>query len=49
MSLEIEKQDINEIVLYITTHSGAEQHGAIKNSQAIDFHIGLCVEEQFFD
>lgn len=50
MSLEIEKQDINEIILYITTHTGtSEEHGATKNSQNIDFHIGLCVEEQFFD
>lgn len=49
MALQIEKQDINEIVLYITTHSGSEVHGAIKNSQQIEFHIGIVIEEQFFD
>lgn len=50
MSLEIEQQDINEIVLQITTHTGSsDEHGAVKNSQAIDFHIGICIEEQFFD
>ncbi len=49
LSLEIERQDINEIVLEITTHTGTEQHGAVKNSQAIDFNIGLCIEEQFFN
>jgi len=50
MSLEIERQDINEIVLEITTHTGtSSEHGAIKNSQNIDFHIGLCIEEQFYN
>jgi hypothetical protein len=48
LSLEIEKQDINEIVLQITTHTGtSEEHGAIKNSQNIDFHLGICIEELF--
>ena len=46
MSLEIEKQDINEIVLQITSD---DNHGAVKNSQAIDFHIGLCIEELFYN
>jgi hypothetical protein len=46
--LEIEKQDINEIILQITTHTGtSEEHGAIKNSQNIDFHFGICIEELF--
>ena len=46
MSFEIEPQDINQIVLYITTHTGtADVHGAIKNSQNIEFHIGLVVCE----
>jgi hypothetical protein len=50
MSLEIERQDINEIVLQITTHTGtSSEHGAIKNSQNIDFHIGLCIEEWFYN
>ena len=50
LSLEIEKQDINEIILEITTHTGTSaEHGAIKNSQEIDFHIGLCIEEQFYN
>ena len=48
LSLEIEKQDINEIILQITTHTGtSEEHGAIKNSQNIDFHFGICIEELF--
>jgi len=46
LSLEIEKQDINEIVLNIESNDG---HGAVKNSQNIDFHISLCVEEQFYN
>ena len=50
MALQIEQQDINEIVLYITTHTGTSaEHGAIKNSQNIDFHVGICIEEQFYD
>jgi len=50
LSLEIEKQDINELVLQITTHTGTtNEHGAIKNSQAIDFHVGICIEEQFYN
>ena len=48
LSLEIEKQDINEIVLQITTHTGTStEHGALKNSQNIDFHFGICIEELF--
>jgi hypothetical protein len=45
LSLEVEKQDINQIILYITTHSGTATHGAIKNNQSINFHIGLVVCE----
>lgn len=48
LSLEIEKQDINEIILQITTHTGtSEEHGAVKNSQNINFHLGICIEELF--
>ena len=48
MNLNIEKQDINEIILQITTHSGtSEEHGAIINSENIDFHFGICIEEIF--
>ena len=48
LNLDIEKQDINEIILQITTHTGtSEEHGAIKNSQNIDFHFGICIEELF--
>jgi len=46
LSLEIETQDINEIELYIESDDG---HGAIKNSQEIDFHIGICIEEWFYN
>jgi hypothetical protein len=46
LSLEIETQDINEIELHIESDDG---HGAIKNSQEIDFHIGICIEEQFYN
>jgi hypothetical protein len=45
LSLEVEKQDINQIILYITTHTGTATHGAIKNNQSINFHIGLVVCE----
>ena len=46
LSLEIETQDINEIELYIESD---DNHGAVKNSQEIDFHIGICIEEQFYN
>ena len=46
LSLEIETQDINEIELYIESDDG---HGATKNSQEIDFHIGICIEEWFYN
>tara|TARA_R100000742_G_C4279592_1_gene104630 strand:- start:7105 stop:7572 length:468 start_codon:yes stop_codon:yes gene_type:complete len=50
LSLEIEKQDINEIILQITAFTGtAQEIGAIKSNQNIDFNIGLCIEEQFFN
>jgi hypothetical protein len=46
LSFQIEKQDINQIILYITAHTGtADAHGAVKNSQNIEFHIGLVVCE----
>lgn len=44
-ALELEHQDINQIVIKITTHSGTEEHGAVKNSQNIDFHICLVIDE----
>jgi len=47
LSLEIEKQDINEIILQITTFTGSTEHGAIINSENIDFHFGICIEEIF--
>jgi len=46
MCLEIERQDINEIELHIESD---DNHGAVKNSQEIDFHIGICIEEQFYN
>jgi len=42
MYLELEYQDIMQMGLYIESDDG---HGAVKNSQEINFHIGLCVEE----
>tara|TARA_R110001599_G_scaffold228113_1_gene427219 strand:- start:103 stop:555 length:453 start_codon:yes stop_codon:yes gene_type:complete len=42
LTLELENQDIVQLALHIESDDG---HGAIKNSQAIDFHIGLCIEE----
>ena len=42
MHLELEYQDIMQMGLYIESDDG---HGAVKNSQEINFHIGLCVEE----
>ena len=41
-SLELVEQDIKQLVLQIESDDG---HGAIKNSQPIEFHIGLCVEQ----
>ena len=42
MHLELETQDIIQLGLNIESDDG---HGAVKNSQNINFHIGLCVEE----
>ena len=42
LTLELENQDIVQLALHIVSDDG---HGAIKNSQAIDFHIGICIEE----
>ena len=42
MHLELETQDIIQLGLSIESDDG---HGAIKNSQNINFHIGLCIEE----
>lgn len=42
LTLELEIQDIVQLALHIESDDG---HGAIKNSQAIDFHIGICIEE----
>jgi len=41
-ALELENQDINQIIVKITSDDG---HGAKKNSQNIDFHICMVVEE----
>tara|TARA_R110002049_G_scaffold44705_3_gene131066 strand:- start:323 stop:796 length:474 start_codon:yes stop_codon:yes gene_type:complete len=41
-SLELTPQDINQPILHIVSDDG---HGAIKNSQAIDFHVSICIEE----
>jgi len=35
-------QDIIQLGLHIQSDDG---HGAIKNSQEIDFHVGLSIEE----
>jgi len=42
LTLELESQDVVQLALHIESDDG---HGAVKNSQAIDFHIGLCIEE----
>lgn len=42
LTLELENQDIVQLALHIESDDG---HGAIKNSQEIDFHIGLCIEQ----
>ena len=41
-ALELVEQDIKQIVLQIESD---DNHGLIKNSQPINMHIGLCVEE----
>ena len=41
-ALELENQDINQIIIKITSD---DNHGAVKNSQAIQFHICMVVEE----
>ena len=46
MCLEIERQDINEIELHIESD---DNHGAVKNSQNIEFYIGICIEEWFYN
>jgi len=42
LTLELENQDIVQLALHIESD---DNHGAIKNSQGIDFHISLCIEE----
>lgn len=42
LALELEVQDIKQIVIKIESD---DNHGAIKNSQEIQFHIGLVIEE----
>jgi len=42
LTLELESQDVVQLALHIESDDG---HGAVKNSQAIDFHIGICIEE----
>jgi len=44
-ALELEQQDIKQVMLKITTHSGSAEHGAIKASQNIDFYICIVIEE----
>jgi len=41
-ALELVEQDIKQLILQIESDDG---HGAIKNLKPIDFHIGLCVEQ----
>jgi hypothetical protein len=41
-ALELEVQDIKQVVLKIESDDG---HGAVKNSQDIEFHICLVIEE----
>ena len=41
-ALELVEQDIKQIVLQIESDDG---HGALKNSQPIEFHICLSIEE----
>ena len=41
-ALMLENQDINQIIIKITADDG---HGATKNSQPIQFHICMVVEE----
>ena len=42
LTLELESQDVVQLALHIEDEDGV---GAIKNSQAIDFHISLCIEQ----
>jgi hypothetical protein len=42
LTLELENQDIVQLALHIVSD---DNHGLIKNSQNIDMHIGLSVEE----
>ena len=42
LTLELENQDVVQLAIHIESD---DNHGAVKNSQAIDFHIGLCIEE----
>lgn len=42
LTLELENQDIVQLAIHIESD---DNHGAIKNSQEIDFHISLCIEE----
>lgn len=44
-ALELEQQDIKQVVVKITTHEGTDLHGAVKNSQEIDFFVCLVIEE----
>jgi len=42
LTLELETQDIVQLALHVESDDG---HGLIKNSQNIDMHISICVEE----
>ena len=46
LCLEVERQDINEIELHIESDDG---HGAVKNNSSIEFNIGICIEEWFYN
>ena len=46
LCLEVERQDINEIELHIESD---DDHGAVKNSQNIEFNVGICIEEWFYN
>jgi len=44
-ALQISEQDVKQLVIKITTMAGSTEIGAIKNSNNINFHIGLVIEE----
>ncbi len=42
LTLELENQDIVQLALHIESD---DNHGLIKNSQNINMHIGICIEQ----